>query len=118
MILCFSIPVPISWKRRVPYYTSFLKLTVIPLLIILLSDKAYSQTTYYDNYAFRIPLTLNNSSLGISTDQTNFVALLKVVNPSFVNGNCTNQTGGSTSVPPFAIIDSAYSTTTELYYQI
>src|ERR1700761_5767147 len=112
MILYFSIPVSISWKRRILYYISFLKLAIIPLLLLLSNNKAYSQTTYYDNYAFRIPLTLNNSSLGISTDQTNFVALLKIVNPSFVNGNCTNQTGGSTSVPPFAIIDSAYSTTT------
>jgi hypothetical protein len=95
-----------------------LKIAFIPLVLILFSKEAHSQTTYYDNYAIRIPLTLNNASLGITTDQTNFVALLKVVSPSFVTGACSNQTGGSTSVPPFAIIDSAYSTTTELYYQV
>lgn len=92
--------------------------TFIILMIFFFCKEAYAQTTYYDNYAFRIPLVTNNASLGISTDQTNFVALLKVVSPAFVGGPCSNQTGGSTSVPPFAIIDSAYSTSTELYYQI
>ncbi|MFI5137486.1 MAG: DUF2341 domain-containing protein [Sphingobacteriales bacterium] len=88
-------------------------------MLILLTNHVYSQTTYYDNYAFRIPLTLNNSSLGISTDQTNFVALLKVTSPNFVSGVCSDQTGGiSSSIPVFAIIDSAYSTATELYYQV
>ena len=95
-----------------------LKITIIPVVMFFLCSKAFSQTTYYDNYAFRIPLTTNNASLGIATDQTNFVALLKVVSPAFVSGPCSNQTGGSSSVPPFAIIDSAYSTATELNYQI
>ena len=76
------------------------------------------QAQFYDNYAFRIPLTLNNSSLGITTNQTNFVALLKVTSPQFVSGVCTDKVGGTASIPPFAIIDTAYSTTTELKYQI
>ena len=95
-----------------------LKTIIIAVAIIICNKTAYSQTTYYDNYAFRIPLTTNNASLGISTDQTNFVALLKVVSPNFIVGPCQNQTGGSSSVPPFAIIDSAYSTTSELFYQV
>jgi trimeric autotransporter adhesin len=95
-----------------------LKIAFIPIILILFGNSAHAQATYYDNYAFRIPLTTNNASLGIATDQTNFVALLKVVSPSFVAGPCSNLTGGSASVPPFAIIDSAYSTTIELKYQI
>lgn len=94
------------------------RIVIISAAIVLPGKVAYSQTTYYDTYAFRIPLTTNNTSLGISTDQTNFVALLKVVSPHFVTGPCSNMTGGSSSVPPFAIIDSAYSTTSELYYQV
>jgi len=86
--------------------------------MILCCQTARSQSTYYDTYAFRIPLTTNNTSLGIATDQTNFVALLKVVSPNFITGPCSNPTGGSSSVPPFAIIDSAYSTSSELFYQI
>src|ERR1700760_4431232 len=102
----------ISWRR-------LLKAAILPLMLILLSNSAQSQSTYYDNYAFRIPLTLNNASLGIATDQTNFVALLKVTSPAFVSGVCSDQTGGlSSSIPVFAIIDSAYSTTTELNYQV
>ncbi|HTI57559.1 DUF2341 domain-containing protein [Mucilaginibacter sp.] len=97
---------------------TLLKTVLIAIVIILSGKTAHSQTTYYDNYAFRIPLTINNTSLGISTDQTNFVALLKVVSPTFVTGPCQDQTGGSASIPPFAIIDSAYSTSTELNYQI
>ena len=88
-------------------------------MLVLFSANAHAQTTYYDNYAFRIPLTLNNASLGTSTDQTNFVALLKVTSPNFVPAVCSDQTGGiSSSIPVFAIIDSAYSTTTELNYQV
>ncbi len=94
------------------------RIFIITTAIILSGNAAHSQATYYDTYAFRIPLTTNNASLGIATDQTNFVALLKVVSPNFVAGPCSNLTGGSTSVPPFAIIDSAYSTATELNYQI
>jgi hypothetical protein len=105
-------------KKTFTLSQSLLKIAFIPLMLILLGNEAHSQTTYYDNYAIRIPLTLNNASLGITTDQTNFAVLLKVVSPSFVTGACSNQTGGTTSVPPFAIIDSAYSTTTELYYQV
>ncbi len=95
-----------------------LKIAFIPIILILFGNSVHAQATYYDNYAFRIPLTTNNASLGVATDQTNFVALLKVVSPSFVAGPCSNLTGGSASVPPFAIIDSAYSTTTELNYQV
>jgi hypothetical protein len=95
-----------------------LKIAVLTMMILFFSKEVHSQATYYDNYAFRIPLTTNNASLGIATDQTNFVALIKVVSPSFIAGPCSSQAGGSTSVPPFAIIDSAYSTTTELYYQV
>ena len=95
-----------------------LKLIIILAIPGLFINSASAQTTYYDNYSFRIPLTLNNASLGTSTDLTNFVALVKVVNPAFVTGVCSNQTGGSTSVPPFAIIDSAFSTSTELNYQV
>src|SRR5882724_2641769 len=94
------------------------RVLIITTAIVLSGRAAHSQTTYYDTYAFRIPLTTNNTSLGIATDQTNFVALLKVVSPNFVAGPCSNLTGGSSSVPPFAIIDSAYSTTSELNYQI
>ncbi len=96
----------------------FLRGLVIAVFMILGYQTARSQTTYYDTYAFRIPLTINNASLGITTDQTNFVALLKVVSPHFITGPCSNSVGGSSSVPPFAIIDSAYSTSSELYYQI
>jgi hypothetical protein len=97
----------------------FVKIAVLPILFLLYGSNAYAQTTYYDNYAFRIPLTTNNASLGITTDQTNFVALLKVTSPNFVSGVCSDQTGGlSSTVPVFAIIDSAYSTTTELNYQV
>jgi hypothetical protein len=99
-------------------YKLSLKNTILVLLLVLLNNVAFAQTTFYDNYAFRIPLTLNNASLSISTDQTNFVALLKVTSPQFVSGVCTDKVGGSVSIPPFAIIDSAYSTTTELNYQI
>src|ERR1700712_4637939 len=95
-----------------------LKIMATQLLLLFFSNRAFAQTTYYDNYAFRIPLTLNNASLGTSTDQTNFVALLKVVSPNFVTGACSNQTGGSTSIPNFAIIDSAFSTSSELSYQV
>jgi len=88
-------------------------------MLILLSSSVFAQTTYYDNYAFRIPLTLNNASLGITTDQTNFVALLKVTSPQFVSAVCSDQTGAlSSSIPVFAIVDSAYSTSTELNYQV
>lgn len=95
-----------------------LKFAVVPIVIILCSNEAHSQATYYDNYAFRIPLTLNNASLGTTTDQTNFVALLKVVSPAFITGPCSNQTGGATSIPAFAIIDPDYSTSSELNYQV
>ncbi|MBS1503645.1 MAG: DUF2341 domain-containing protein, partial [Bacteroidetes bacterium] len=95
-----------------------LRVLVVFAILILYGKTGRSQTTYYDTYAFRIPLTINNTSLGISTDQTNFVALLKVVSPNFITGPCQNLTGGSASVPPFAIIDNDYSTTDELYYQI
>jgi hypothetical protein len=96
-----------------------LKIAILPVMLIFVSNNVYSQTTYYDNYAFRIPLTLNNASLGTTTDQTNFVALVKVTSPNFVSGVCSDQTGGlSSTVPVFAIIDSAYSTTTELNYQV
>lgn len=91
---------------------------VVLALLLLLNNAVCAQTTFYDNYAFRIPLTLSNSSLGISTDQTNFVALLKVTSPQFVSGVCTDKVGGTTSIPTFAIVDEAYSTTTELYYQV
>jgi hypothetical protein len=95
------------------------KSAILQVLFILFSNDVHSQTTYYDNYAFRIPLTLNNSSLGITTDQTNFVALIKITSPSLVSSICSDRTGGlSTSIPAFAIIDSAYSTSTELNYQI
>jgi hypothetical protein len=102
------------------FASSCLLKSAIPLVaLILISNSAHSQSTYYDNYAFRIPLTLNNSSLGISTDQTNFVALIKVTSLSFVSAVCSDQTGGlSSSIPKFAIIDSAYSTSTELNYQV
>src|SRR3954471_11780713 len=103
-------------KKTFTLSNSVLKITVL-LLIFLSGNRVYAQTTYYDNYAFRIPLTLNNASLGITTDQTNFVALVKVTSPSLVSGVCSDQTGGlSSSVPQFAIIDSAYSTTSELNY--
>ena len=83
----------ISWHR-------LLKTAIAPLMLILLSNSAHSQTTYYDNYAFRIPLTLNNASLGVATDQTNFVALLKITNPSFVSGVCSDPTSGLSSAIP------------------
>ncbi len=96
-----------------------LKLAIVPIMLVFFSNSVYAQTIYYDTYAFRIPLTLNNASLGITTDQTNFVALVKVTSPNFVSGVCSDQTGGiSSSIPVFAIIDSAYSTTQELNYQV
>ncbi len=95
------------------------RIAILPVMLIFACNSAHSQTTYYGNYAFRIPLTLNNASLGTTTDQTNFVALVKVTSPNFVSGVCSDQTGGlSSTVPVFAIIDSAYSTTTELNYQV
>lgn len=103
------------------YYclSRIVKFAFVPVIILVCFNGVYAQTTYYDNYAFRIPLTLNNASLGISTDQTNFVALIKVTSPNFVSAVCSDQTGGiSSTVPQFAIIDSAYSTTSELYYQV
>ncbi len=95
------------------------KITILPIMLVLFSNNAHAQATYYDNYAFRIPLTLNNASLGTSTDQTNFVALIKVTSPNFISGVCSDQTGAlSSSIPAFAIVDSAYSTATELNYQV
>jgi len=106
-------------KKPLTLLHGILKMAILPVMLILSGNMAYSQTTYYDNYAFRIPLTLNNASLGITTDQTNFVALLKVTSPNFVSGVCSDQTGGlSSSIPVFAIVDSAYSTTAELNYQV
>src|SRR4051812_15706154 len=94
----------------------FILKLIVMLALALAGNTLKAQ--FYDNYAFRIPLILNNSSLGISTDQTNFVALLKVTSPQFVSGVCTDRVGGTASIPPFAIIDTAYSTTTELKYQV
>jgi hypothetical protein len=108
-----------AMKRTLTLSNPIFKLAILYTMLILLSSKAHAQSTYYDNYAFRIPLTLNNSSLGISTDQTNFVALIKVTSLAFVSSACSDQTGGlSSSIPNFAIIDSAYSTGTELNYQV
>jgi hypothetical protein len=97
-----------------------LKMAVFLLPLILLGNKALTQpTAYYDNYAFRIPLTLNNASLGITTDQTNFVALLKVTSPYFISGPCSDLTGSlSSSIPIFALVDSASAQTSELNYQV
>jgi len=106
-------------KRSFILLHRLLKAAILPMMLILFNNSAYSQTTYYDNYAFRIPLTLNNASLGIVTDQTNFVALLKVTSPAFVSAVCSDQTGAlSSAIPVFAIVDSAYSTATELNYQV
>jgi hypothetical protein len=97
----------------------FLKFAIFFFLLILLGSRAHSQTTFYDNYAFRLPVTLNNASLGTSTDQTNFPVLLKLVNSAFISATCSDETGALTStVSNFAVIDSAYSTSSELYYQI
>ena len=104
-------------KRSFILLHRLLKAAILPMMLILFNNSAYSQTTYYDNYAFRIPLTLNNASLGIVTDQTNFVALLKVTSPAFVSAVCSDQTGAlSSAIPVIAIVDSAYSTATELNY--
>jgi trimeric autotransporter adhesin len=105
-------------KKTFTLSQPLVRVVFLIVTIALCHKAAYSQATYYDTYAFRIPLTTNNTSLGIATDQTNFVALLKVVSPNFITGPCSNPTGGSSSVPPFAIIDSAYSTSTELFYQV
>jgi hypothetical protein len=97
----------------------FIKFALLPVLLILFSNAAHSQTTFYDNYAFRLPITLNNASLGTTTDQTNFPVLLKLVNSAFISAVCADQTGALTStVSNFAVIDSAYSTSSELNYQI
>src|SRR5665213_2708127 len=97
----------------------FLKFAILPLLLVVVGSHAYSQTTFYDNYAFRLPVTLNNPSLGTATDQTNFPVLLKLVNSAFISATCSDQTGALiSSVANFAVIDSAYSTSSELYYQI
>ncbi|MEP6613177.1 MAG: DUF2341 domain-containing protein [Mucilaginibacter sp.] len=47
------------------------------------------------------------------------MALLKVTSPNFASAVCSDQTSGlSSSIPVFAIIDSAYSTSQELHYQV
>ena len=94
------------------------RIAILVIASFFLGTIVNAQTTFYDNYAFRIPLTLNNASLSVTTDQTNFVALLKVTSPQFVSGVCTDKVGGSATIPPFAIVDPDYSTTTELNYQV
>ncbi len=110
---------PLNPSKRLSLFKRLFKIAIIPVMLILVSSTGYSQTIYYDTYAFRIPLTLNNASLGITTDQTNFVALVKVTSPNLASAVCSDLTGAlSNSIPPFAIVDSAYSTSQELYYQI
>ena len=104
---------------RTSTLTCLIKLAFLTVMLIFLNSYARAQTTFYDNYAFRLPITLNNASLGTSTDQTNFPVLLKLVNSAFISAVCSDETGSlSSATPNFAVIDSAYSTSSELYYQI
>ncbi len=96
-----------------------LKIAILGVLLLLLGNNAWSQTApAYSPYAFVIPLTLNNSSLGITNKQTNFVALVKVTSPNLITGVCQDATGSSTSIPNFAILDATNYTGSELHYQV
>jgi trimeric autotransporter adhesin len=72
----------------------------------------------YGNYAFTDPVTLNTASLGISTNLTNFPALLSIQdNNLIIAGTCTDKVYFPNGPNyDFAFYDPAAST--ELNYQI
>ncbi len=74
--------------------------------------------TTYGNYAYRMPLTLNTTNLGISSDLTNFPFLVTITDPSLVvaASGCSNKVqfpAGSSY--DFAFVDAVAG---EVPYQV
>ena len=74
--------------------------------------------TSYGNYAFSRTVTLNTTSAGITSNLSNFPALLSIqLNDLIITGNCTDKVYNPNGPNyDFAFIDP--SSATELYYQI
>ena len=74
--------------------------------------------TSYGNYAFSRTVTLNTSSAGITSNLSNFPALLSIqLNDLIITGNCTDKVYNPNGPNyDFAFIDP--SSATELYYQV
>ncbi|MDR3693255.1 DUF2341 domain-containing protein [Mucilaginibacter sp.] len=72
----------------------------------------------YGNYAFSDPITLNTTSLGITSNQTNFPALLSIQdNNLIISGACTDKVYYPNGPNyDFAFYDN--STGSECYYQV
>src|SRR6202012_4677464 len=72
----------------------------------------------YGNYAFSDQITLNSASLGITSNLTNFPALLSIQdNNLIISGTCTDKVFNPTGPNyDFAFYDPA--TSSELYYQV
>lgn len=73
--------------------------------------------SYFDNYAFRKTLTLNTNLLEISSNQTNFPALLRIQDDALIiRGNCSDIINSATT-PNFAFVDPS-NQDAELNYEI
>lgn len=72
----------------------------------------------YGNYAFEDPVTLNTTSLGISSNLTNFPALLSIQdNNLIISGTCTDKVYYPNGPDyDFAFVDP--TTGNEMYYQV
>ncbi|MES2108527.1 MAG: DUF2341 domain-containing protein [Bacteroidota bacterium] len=75
-------------------------------------------TANYGNYGFRKTITLNTTSLGITSNLTNFPALLTIQDNNLITSTTCNNKLSNPNGPnyDFAFVDNGG--TTELYYQV
>jgi len=79
-----------------------------------------STATYPTGYAYKMPITLNTTGLGITGNLTDFPVLLKIVDPGLVvtTGGCSNRVQFPTGPAyDFAFVDPN-SSANELPYQV